>query len=30
MINGIYYLTFDTTATRTQVMNYIFNDQLPQ
>ena len=30
MINGIYYLTFDATATRTQVMNYIFNDQLPQ
>ena len=29
MINGIYYLTFDTTATRTQVMNYIFNDQIP-
>ena len=30
MIDGIYYLTFDATATRTQVMNYIFNDQLPQ
>ena len=30
MIDGIYYLTFDATATRTQVMNYIFNDQLPE
>lgn len=30
IIDGIYYLTFDATATRTQVMNYIFNDQLPQ
>ena len=29
MIDGIYYLTFDATATRTQVMNYIFNDQIP-
>ena len=30
MIDGVYYLTFDAIATRTQVMNYIFNDQLPE
>ena len=29
MIDGVYYLTFDAIATRTQVMNYIFNDQIP-
>lgn len=30
IIDGVYYLTFDATTTKTQVMNYIFNDELPQ
>ena len=30
MIDGVYYLTFDAATTKTQVMNYIFNDEIPQ
>ena len=29
MINGVYYLTFDASITKRQVMNYIFDDELP-
>ena len=30
MIDGVYYLSFDAATTKNQVMNYIFNDQIPQ
>lgn len=30
IIDGIYYLSFDAVTTKEQVMNYIFNDELPE